>query len=73
MSDLYTFNTRVIAADPTGYYYPRWDRALPVQVVARTRDEAWDKAAAVMGRPPSGQEWRVRVESVEPYVEEPTP
>ena len=73
MSDLYLFRTRVIAADPTGYYYPRWDKALPVQVIARTRAEAWDKAEAIMGSPPSGRKWSVRIDSVEPYIEEPTP
>ena len=68
MSDTYLFRTRVIAADPTGYYHPRWDKALPVQVIAKTQAEAWGKAAAVMGRPPSGQEWRARIDSVEPFV-----
>ena len=68
MSDTYLFQTRVIAADPTGYYHPRWDKALPVQVIAKTRAEAWGKAEAVMGRPPSGREWRVRIDSVEPFV-----
>lgn len=62
---LFRFNTRVVESDPTGHYYTRWDKALPVSVIAHSRDEAFKKVRTMMGDPPHYRTWAVRIESAE--------
>lgn len=65
---LFRFNARVVESDPSGYYMTRWDRAQPVVVVAHTRDEAFEKAWAMMGEPPRHRAWAVKIDSAEEIV-----
>ena len=48
----FRFKGRATGSDPSGYYYPRWDHAQKVSVVATTKDEANNKAWAMLGRHP---------------------
>lgn len=55
MSDtktLFRFKGRACGSDPEGYYYPRWDKATPVSVLADTKQEATNKAYAMLGTHP---------------------
>ena len=62
---LFRFNTQVAESDSTGYYFTRWDRALPVTVIAHSRDEAFKKVRTMMGEPTRHDAWAVRIESAE--------
>lgn len=57
---VYRFKGRATGEDPTGYYHPRWDRAVPVSVLATTRAEATSKAFAMLGTHPSVRCLRLR-------------
>lgn len=46
---LFTFTGRATGSDPEGYYYPRWDRAQAISVIASTKAEATTKARAMLG------------------------
>lgn len=48
----YRFKGRAVGQDPTGYFYPRWDLAQPISVLASTRQEATNKAFALLGTHP---------------------
>lgn len=65
---LFRFNARAVESDPTGYYVTRWDRALPVSVIARNRDEAFEKVETMMGEPTRHGAWAVRIDSAEEIV-----
>ena len=65
---LFRFHTKVVESDPTGYYITRWDRALPVSVIAHNRDEAFEKVETMMGDPAPHSEWAVRIESAKEIV-----
>jgi hypothetical protein len=58
---------RAIDVDDTGYYHARWDRATPLEVIAETKKEAINKAAAMLGPEPHGRgwSWRFITDSVE--------
>lgn len=58
MSALFRFKGRATGSDPTGYYYPRWDRATPISVVAATKSEATAKAWPMLGTHPRFGSWR---------------
>lgn len=45
----FRFQGRAVGQDPEGYYYPRWDIATPISVVADTRQEATAKAFEMLG------------------------
>lgn len=62
---LFRFNTRVVESDPTGYYITRWDKALPVSVIAHNRDEAFEKIETMMDEPTPHRSWAVRIDSAE--------
>jgi hypothetical protein len=49
MSATFRFKGRATGSDPTGYYYERWDRAMPISVLAETKTEASQKAFAMLG------------------------
>lgn len=51
-SPTFRFNGRAVGQDPTGYYYARWDRAEPISVLAKSRQEATNKAFAMLGTHP---------------------
>lgn len=48
----YRFKGMATGADPTGYYYPRWDLAQDISVVAATKAEATRKALTLLGAHP---------------------
>lgn len=48
----YRFTGRATGKDPTGYYFPRWDQAQPISVLAETKAEANRKALALLGTHP---------------------
>lgn len=52
------FKFRRIASDREGYYYDRWDRAVPLSVIATDEPEARAKAHKVSGPPPDGRFWK---------------
>ena len=62
---MFRFNIRVVESDPTRYYITRWDKALPVSVIAPSRDVAFKKAKEMMGSPPRHGAWAVQIDSAE--------
>jgi hypothetical protein len=54
----FRFKGRATGSDPTGYYYPRWDRAQPISVLAETKAEATQKAFVMLGTHPRHGSWR---------------
>ena len=61
----YRFNFRRIASDREGYYYDRWDRAVPLSVVAESETDARQEARKVSGEPPSGRFWKFHLDSID--------
>ena len=59
-----TYKFRRIASDSTGYYFDRWDRAIPIIVVASNEAEARKKARGFSGEPPSGHYWRFKLDRI---------
>ena len=53
----FDFQLRAVEHDREGYYYPRWDRATPITVRAKTQQEAIIQAAAALGPCPRGRGW----------------
>jgi hypothetical protein len=52
------FNFNVTACDAEGYYFPRWDKAIRVSMVATSKQEAINKAAEMLGPTPRrGSNW----------------
>ncbi|GAA1048258.1 hypothetical protein [Arthrobacter russicus] len=51
----FTFSMRAIPKDPSGYYYPRWDKAQKLTVKADTKQEAINKADRMLG--PNARRW----------------
>ena len=49
---LYRFHGRATGQDPSGYYYPRWDLAQKISVLAATKSEATEKALTMLGTHP---------------------
>jgi hypothetical protein len=53
MSDAtFRFTGRAAGCDPHGYYYPRWDKAQSISVLAKTGREATRKALDMLGTHP---------------------
>lgn len=67
---MFRFNTRVVEYDSSGYYMTRWDSAQPVTVVAHTRDEAFKKVRAMMGKPARHDAWAVHMDSAEEIIDD---
>lgn len=66
MPDAFRFHMRRLDVDGTGYYYPNWERAVPISVVAATEKEAYEKARAMSGQPARrGFVWRFVVDHIE--------
>ena len=55
---MFKFHLRAAQQDLSGYYYVRWDLAQNVTVLAKTKQEAIDKADAMLGECPGGRGWR---------------
>ena len=53
----FKFHLRATQKDLSGYYYTRWDRAQKVTVLAKTKQEAINKADAMLGKCPRGRGW----------------
>ena len=61
----FEFDLRLTEADPSGYYYPRWDQAQKITVTADTLNEAIKKATIVMGKTRNhGWKWRAVCDSI---------
>lgn len=66
----FKFTGKATGQDPTGYVYVSWDNAQDIVVLADTRDEATEKAYAMLGRHPrwaSGRSsgWLIRWSNIE--------
>lgn len=62
----FRFKGRAVTVDNSGYYYARWDTATPVEALASTRDEAFEKAFAMLGESDRrGFSWRIKWDSIE--------
>lgn len=59
------FFCRVVRCSSVGYYYTDWSKATPVVVTADNRQGAVNEASRLMGEPPHGYYWGVRVDRVE--------
>lgn len=58
----FRFNFKRIQADNSGYYYPDWNKAIPLSILAGTEEEAFALAFKVSGEPSrSGFGWRLRL------------
>lgn len=66
----YRFHMRRIEGDTSGYFYPRWDIATPITVIAATESEARSKAAAMSPKLKAGWAWLFTVDRVEEITEE---
>ena len=65
----YEFKVRVVDIDREGYYHPRWDKATPMTITARTRQDAVNQACDLMGEPPRGRYWGVKVDAIRTAAE----
>ena len=54
---VFRFHMRAAQSDLSGYYHTRWDLAQNVTVLAKTKQEAIDKADAMLGECPRGRGW----------------
>lgn len=48
---------RATEIDESGYYYPRWDRAIPITVDAENREDAGQVVLTALGKPRRGRGW----------------
>lgn len=64
-ADEFEFHMRVTSKDLTGYYYTRWDQAMPLTVRASNKAAALAKIAVVLGEPPSGYAWTAIIDRIE--------
>ena len=67
----FKFDGKIVTADTTGYYHPRWDQATPITVYADTRDAATKKAIAVMPPTRRGWKWTVEWEHITEVTQDP--
>lgn len=63
-SPIYLFSLRATERDTSGYFFPRWDRARPLEVRASTEQEAITKADALLPPLRSGWAWAFQVDAV---------
>lgn len=69
MSQQYEFDLRAVEHDREGYYFPRWDRARKITVIAATEQQAINEAAAVLGEPRGNGRawyWGFKVDGIRP-------
>lgn len=60
-----TYKLLAAGRDSTGYYYTRWDRAIPISVTAETEAEALEKDKKALGTPPGVSDiWAFRVKEI---------
>ena len=59
------FHMRRAAADSGGYYHTRWDKAVPMVVIASNEREAINKADAFSGEATRGKYWTFLVDRIE--------
>lgn len=64
MSGEFLFEMRAAFRRDDPYFYTRWDQAQKVEVVARTKQEAINKADAMLGGSHSYRHWVFRVDRV---------
>lgn len=50
MADLYEFKMKYTEMDKSGYYHTRWDRGVVAEVVASTKEEAFEKLWVLLGK-----------------------
>ena len=55
---MFRFKIRATGIDPTGYFYVNWDKAQRLSVIAATKQEATNKALAVLGTHPRFGDFR---------------
>jgi hypothetical protein len=60
----FVFEMRAVDRSTDSYYVTRWDRAVPVEVVAATKQEAINRADAMLGSAGSHRYWVFRVDKV---------
>lgn len=58
---IFRFEARVAPKDAPVYHRTRWDKAIPIKILAQDADEAIQKAAAAMGRSEYG--WDVAIDA----------
>ncbi len=63
--DEFDFRMEAALKDSSGYYYTRWDQAIPMTVRAENKASAWEKARTVLGEPAQGSIWALRILSIE--------
>lgn len=68
----FEFKMRATDKDKSGYYYTRWDRAIPLTVIADNRSEAFKKCWALLGdsRRGSGWTWTAHIDSIKEVKDE---
>ena len=62
------FYMRYVAADPSGYFVTRWDRSTPIEVIADTKDEAFQKVRNVVGDSPRGKRFAIKLDRISEIV-----
>lgn len=60
----FVFEMRAVARPNDPYYVTRWERAIPVEVVAPTQQEAINKADVMLGDPGHLVHWVFSIDKV---------
>ena len=63
----YVFKLRYVSRPDDAYYITRWDRAKEIEVVARSKPEALNKAEAALGDPGRGDHWVYQTLSIRDF------
>lgn len=66
---IFRFTMRCAIQDKSGYYHTRWDKAVPVVVLADTQGAARGKAAAMLDELASGYCWVFIMDKIEEVQE----
>ena len=60
------FKLRATEKDPSGYYYPRWDLAMKLEIESETKEKAFEKARSILGptEKRKGWEWAIKIDEI---------
>lgn len=64
----FEFDIIAVGSDPSGYYYPRWDKAQKLTVIASTKSQAYKIAITVLGKEPRGWDWTLKFDQIRQQV-----
>ena len=71
MSHIYRFHMRWLSSRGDSYYVDHWNEAVPVEVIAGTKEEAKHKALAMLGKPSDYRVWKCTIDRIEEIQQPP--